>query len=120
MHNRRFSALRSLPLALLLALPLAACGEDGGGGGGGDACDSSTLTYANFAEGFFTDYCTRCHAPGAAVHQDPDFDTIEKVMAQSARINARAGAGLTMPPSDPRPSTQERADLSEWIECGTK
>ncbi len=115
-----FSSLFSFPLALALVLPLSmttlACGGDDDDGQA--ACDSSTLTYTNFAESFFSDYCTACHAPGAAVRQSPDLDTYANVSAQADRANARAGNGLTMPPLDPRPSAEERADLAEWVSCG--
>jgi len=116
------SSLFSFPLALAVVLPLSmttlACGGDDDDGG--DACDTSTLTYTNFGESFFSDYCVGCHSPGAAVRQAPDLDTFANVSASADRANARAGSGLTMPPLDPRPSAEERADLAEWISCGAK
>ncbi len=113
-------SLFSFPLAVALMIPLSmtslACGGDDDDGGAN--CDDSTLTYANFAESFMNDYCTGCHAPDATVRQAPDLNTYASVSASSDRVNARAGNGTTMPPFDPRPSAQERADLAEWISCG--
>lgn len=123
MKNRSLSSLFSFPLALAVALPLSmttvACGgDDDDDGGTGVNCDDSTLTYANFGEQFFTSFCTDCHAPDAVVSQSPSLDSYDAVSAQADRANARAGIGLTMPPTEPRPSAQERADLAEWVECG--
>ena len=124
MQNRPRFSLFSFPLALALALPLSmttlACGGDDDDDDGGVNCDESTLTYATFGEQFMTDYCTDCHAPGADNPINPDLDTLATVQAQAGRVDARAGRGLTMPPLEPRPSAEERALLSEWIECGAE
>ncbi len=115
MKNRSvFSFSRAALMALPLALAVACGGDDDTGGAN---CDDSTLTYANFAESFFTDYCTACHSPDETVRQAPDLHTYAAVQSVASRANARAGNGSTMPPFDPRPSAQERADLAEWVAC---
>ncbi len=119
----RLSSLFSVPLALALLVPLSmstlACGGEDDDGNV-DECETSTLTYANFGETFFEDYCVKCHAPGAAGRQAPDLDTYANVVANSATANARAGLGITMPPLDPKPSAENRDLLNEWISCGAK
>lgn len=82
------------------------------------------LTYANFGEGFMTDYCTSCHDSAksggdrSGAPSGTDFDSLDLVKSFSGRIKSRAGNGSTMPPFDPRPVAQERADLTEWLDCG--
>ena len=121
--TKKVPLIRNTLLALVLSLPLAACGDDGGGGGGGD-CATSELTYANFGETFMTTYCVACHdsaksggerlgAPAGA-----DYDDSALIQSMASLINSRAGQGSTMPPTAPRPVAEERADLKEWLECG--
>jgi hypothetical protein len=98
----------------------------------GATCPSgSTLTYDNFAKGFMTKYCLRCHSStvsGAERNKAPDdhnFDALADLELVAGHINQRAGSGPSatneeMPPSDPKPSTEEREQLSEWIACGLK
>ncbi|MCP4447420.1 MAG: cytochrome c [Myxococcales bacterium] len=122
MKYRALSPLCSFPLTLGLLLSLAlttsACGADDDGDEEVD-CSTSQLTYENFGEQFFSNYCTACHAPGAETRRSPDLDTLDAVQAQSTQVNRRAGNGTNMPPTDPKPSAAERADLDEWITCGT-
>ncbi len=91
--------------------------------------DEQTLTWEGFGRGFMDQYCLGCHSgtlAGAARHEAPvgmDFDTLELVRAHAARIDVRAGIGpessnRSMPSQNPRPSDQERRDLSEWLACG--
>ena len=70
------------------------------------ACDPS-LTYASFGMQFFATYCAGCHAWDQQSAQD--FGTA---------IVGAAGTGTYMPPVDPRPSPQERQQLTAWITCG--
>ena len=90
---------------------------------------TSTVTYANFGEGFMNTYCTGCHSStltGADRMGAPaqhDFDTQLGVQQVGDHIDQAAGAGPAatndqMPPSDPRPSMMERQQLAEWIACG--
>jgi hypothetical protein len=89
----------------------------------------STLTYDNFAKAFFSNYCLRCHSEkvtGAArmdAPSDHNFDTLAEIDLLSMHIDEMAGSGpsatnTTMPPSDPKPTMEERQKLSEWIVCG--
>lgn len=98
----------------------------------GATCPSgSTLTYDNFGMKFFSDYCVRCHSEkitGDArmmAPADHNFDTLAEIDLLSPHIDEMAGSGpsatnMTMPPSDPKPTMDERQKLSEWIACGVK
>ena len=95
----------------------------------GATCPSnSTLTYANFGKKFMTDYCLRCHSEkvtGSARNRAPadhNFDTLADVDLMAHHIDQKAGSGpkatnTAMPPSDPKPTAEERKKLSEWIAC---
>ena len=56
---------------------------------------------------FFSTYCGACH-------------TWDQQSAQTSGdiIVSAAGTGTFMPPSDPRPTPQQRAQLTAWIACG--
>jgi hypothetical protein len=93
--------------------------------------DNSTLTYDNFGMKFFSDYCLRCHSEkltgDARMMAPPDhnFDKLSDIDLLSPHIDEMAGSGpkatnVTMPPSDPKPTMEERQKLSEWIACGVK
>tara|TARA_R110002096_G_scaffold77896_12_gene183566 strand:- start:71201 stop:71719 length:519 start_codon:yes stop_codon:yes gene_type:complete len=136
--NRRIQLTRDLLLGLAFSVSLAACGGDGADTGAdastpadasapADAadCTTSTLTYANFGEQFFADFCTTCHS-STSLHRNgapasKNWDTLEQVMADSVRIQVRAGLGTSMPPSavEAIPTAEDRAKLAEWIDCGT-
>lgn len=83
------------------------------------------LTYENFAESFFTANCTTCHASDADDRRgaplSKNWDTLANVQAGASRIKIRAGSGMTMPPATAPafPSADDRAKLSEWIDCGS-
>ncbi len=118
---------------LLVALSLiGACGEDSGplpiADAGPDATpvDCAAITYDNFEDSFFEEYCRDCHLSslsgserkGASV--GIDFDNHDLVSMFSFAIKRTAGEGITMPPSfaQSRPSTEERSKLTTWIRCG--
>jgi Cytochrome c len=92
--------------------------------------DSSTLTYENFGKEFFSKYCTSCHSSkvkGDARMKAPadhNFDTYEEIELLSEHIDQKAAAGtktnVSMPPTDPKPTLEERKKLGEWIACGLK
>jgi hypothetical protein len=86
------------------------------GGAGGD-------TWASFAQGFFASNCTRCHSStltGAARNGAPDgynWDDETAVRAHLDNIRSAVGVGNFMPPSDPRPSCDERRRIVRWIDA---
>ena len=91
----------------------------------------STLTYANFGKKFFSDYCLRCHSESVKgdarmmAPADHNFDQLSQIDLLSPHIDEKAGSGpsatnVMMPPSDPKPTIEERQKLSEWIACGVK
>lgn len=100
---------------------------------------SSTLTYASFGQSFFGTYCTRCHSStvtGDARHGATigvNFDTLEGIRDHACTIDSFAGSGpngtftfmpfditaLNPVPPEEFPTVQERAQLSQWIACGT-
>jgi hypothetical protein len=92
--------------------------------------DESDLTYDNFAKGFFSEYCNRCHSADVKGDKrmnapaDHNFDTLEQIELLQDHIDQMAAAGkktnTTMPPSDPKPSLEDRKKLGEWIACGLK
>jgi hypothetical protein len=117
-----------VPIVLLVAALAAGCGgtqplapADGGSNDSADATDPTdaaldgdgaigcdpSLTYANFGKAFLDTYCFRCHG----------FDQQSAQTSGSAIVGA-AGTGTFMPPVDPRPSDQERQQLTAWIACG--
>jgi hypothetical protein len=86
------------------------------GGAGGD-------TWANYAQGFFAMYCTRCHAStlsGDARNGAPvgyDWDVEAAVRARLDFIRTAVGVGNFMPPTDPKPSCDERRRIVRWIDA---
>jgi uncharacterized membrane protein len=92
-------------------------------------CPSAAApTYASFGRAFMTSYCTRCHSStlaGAARSGAPaghDFDSRLGVIAVAEHVDEYAAAGPTvtnetMPPSDPRPTVEERRQLGAWLAC---
>lgn len=87
----------------------------------------STLTYESFAQAFFENYCTRCHAVASSDRRGAplgyDFDTLDGVRARLPAIDLVAAAGprnvnIVMPLGTPAPTDAERDMLGEWIACG--
>lgn len=95
----------------------------------GESADCDELTWENFAQQFFVDYCLRCHSEtlvsDLARTDAPvgiNYDTIEGVREFKKRIRLRAGELGDMPPrllAVPRPNEEERVRLIQWIDCGT-
>jgi hypothetical protein len=111
---------RALPTLCLLALPslcfLGCVGtpiQDHPCPPGG-----TTLTYENFGEDFFQDYCVRCHG-GPGGYSSHSFTTVDAIRADAARIfiNA-AGPNEFMPPGPDGPPQSARDDLADWLACG--
>jgi len=86
--------------------------------------EDSILTAENFGAPFMLTHCTGCHHAAlkegerAGAPLDVDFESLDKVRAQAARIWARAAdQNASMPPVGPPPEA-ERAQLGEWLACG--
>ena len=143
LHRQMKKSARGLPglahavVGVGLHLPALGCGSepdepDAGQtmSSTGSTCpDQQTLTYTSFARGFFETYCTRCHsatpAGGSRQGAPPGYnwDEIETVRAHASEIDRVAAGGPSaintfMPPSEPRPSDDERRQLGEWLACG--
>lgn len=117
-----------------LVLVMAGCGggeETQVGDLTGTVCPEggTSLTYEEFARPFLEDYCLRCHSADVegpareGAPADHNFDTHSECRNLADHIDQRAGSGpdatnTEMPPDDPRPSTEERRMLSEWLACG--
>jgi uncharacterized membrane protein len=86
------------------------------GGAGGD-------TWGSYASGFFTMYCTRCHATtlsGAARNGAPDgynWDDEATVSAHLAEIRDAVGVENFMPFNPPDPTCAERKRIVRWIDA---
>ncbi|HET8935409.1 MAG TPA: hypothetical protein VFN67_18305 [Polyangiales bacterium] len=116
--------------------------DHGGAGSGGHdhekmigtpteaACPTDNKpTYANFGEKFMKDYCLRCHSTAVkdaarnGAPSDHNFDALADIDLLKNHIDQYAGSGpkitnTKMPPSDPKPTMEEREKLSQWIACG--
>jgi hypothetical protein len=88
-------------------------------------CANGTyLTYNNFGGAFLNNYCTSCHhsqipaedRQGAPLEANFDSAYLAQVWRASIILKA-IGEAPTMPPSQSVP-TQERRELSEWLNCG--
>lgn len=121
----------------VLSLSPLGCGDDDDDDGPPDDGDGvscppggTQLTEQSFGRPFLGAYCTRCHSStltGAERNGAPpglDWDRMDVVRANAAEMNEQAGANadgsvnVEMPPSDPRPSDDERRRLAEWLACG--
>lgn len=125
--------MRSWRELLIVAL-LGACGNDIGSDPIIDdddpppaaTCDSSFLDHDNFGAPFVANWCRGCHSSAVPMNMrqkapiDVNFDGEGDLVVWAERIKIRAaGTKPTMPPAG-GPSDEERALLSEWIECGMK
>ena len=96
---------------------------------GADCPDGSSLTYANFGKDFVSKYCLRCHSRSVkgdarmGAPSDHNFDTLSEIELLAMHMDQKAGAGPDstnemMPPSNPKPTLDERKKLGEWLACG--
>ncbi len=86
-------------------------------------CDDS-ITYDSWAETFFSTYCTSCHSSertGTERHGAPDsanFNTYAGVeLKWNYIIEMATGFNPRMPPSNPKPTDEEREILHAWLWC---
>lgn len=103
--------------------------------------DPGTLTYDSFGKSFMDRYCTWCHASGlpramrngAPIYHD--YDSLLGVLETIDHVDEEAGFGpdaenTLMPPdrcpttaggsldrSCPKPTDEERRQLSVWLAC---
>jgi len=119
---------RSMFLAAMLLVTATGCPTARPTPTGATCPQGSTLTYDNFGKPFMENYCTDCHSSelkGKARHGAPiyhDFDTFLGIMQVANHIDSWSAAGPNavneiMPENDPKPSTEERYQLGEWIAC---
>jgi uncharacterized membrane protein len=125
--------LRFLALASL-ALSAASCGGDDdhhdeeGAHSGAVCAPGSTLSYESFGHTFMETYCTRCHSNAVTgdmrqgAPADHNFNTLAGILVMADHIDEHAAAGpnavnTAMPPSDPKPTEDERRKLGEWLAC---
>lgn len=113
MKDRRLS----LPIALLAAILIGGCGEDGGSKPDDDNGDPpDTPTYTVNVRPIIVEGCT-CHQPGGIMHSTVPLDTYANVFARKERVKARAGVEGTMPPTGPLPQGS-RQTIIAWVEGG--
>jgi hypothetical protein len=105
------------PTLAILALALAACGDDSL-----PDCPPSALTYQTFGEPFLVNWCRGCHSrdlPPEMRQGAPEtvnFNDRRDVRQFAGRISSVVSA-QSMPPAG-GPGEQERGLLTEWIRCG--
>jgi mono/diheme cytochrome c family protein len=112
--------MKSLSAAALGIVLFACLGACAGEPIGDDPCPpgGTTLTYEDFGEEFFAEWCVRCHG-GPNGYSSRSFTTLADIQAESARIFINAAAGNAfMPPGPDGPSREERDELATWLACG--
>ena len=105
-------------------------GNDGAESSTGAVCpEGSTLTYESFGKSFMEKYCVTCHSTaleGAAARKGApeghDFDLLEGILPAAEHIDQYAAIGPNasnqkMPPTDPKPTDEERTQLGQWLAC---
>ncbi|HVZ33998.1 MAG TPA: hypothetical protein VG963_16340 [Polyangiaceae bacterium] len=86
--------------------------SDGGAGGG--SC--SALTYASFGQQFLTSYCVGCHG-STLVSGGVRLDSLSNLQSHKAAVKSAVADG-TMPQGSKKPTSDERTQLENWIDCG--
>lgn len=103
--------------------------DSGSGTSGGDS-GASGDTWANYAAGFFTTYCTSCHNSNDSTGRD---FTVQAIVLQN-KVAMRCGVAVTQDPSwncaaspvakqfpigtGPKPTDAERDRIVAWISAG--
>jgi mono/diheme cytochrome c family protein len=78
----------------------------------------TTLTYENFGQSFFSEWCVSCHG-GPNGYSSRAFTDVDSIRAQADDIFKNAAEdNATMPPGPVGPSKAQRDDLAEWLACG--
>ena len=103
--------------------------DSGSGTSSGDS-GASGDTWANYAAGFFTTYCTSCHNSSDSTGRD---FTVQAIVLQN-KVAMRCGVAVTQDPSwncaaspvakqfpigtGPKPTDAERDRIVAWITAG--
>jgi cytochrome c5 len=90
--------------------------------------DDCAQTYENFGKAFLDKYCNNCHASTVkgfarkGAPADLAYDNLEVVKAKKDEMvkHVVMPGKKQMPPSDPKPSDEERAQFKAWLECEYK
>lgn len=82
-------------------------------------CPSNmTLTYDNFAQPFFQQWCVSCHG-GPNGYSSRSLTDVATIRAQAADIFRNAAEdNTTMPPGPNDPPQEDRYKLADWLACG--
>ncbi len=86
-----------------------------------ESCDSAPpVTWANWADGFFSSYCRACHSSGTAERygapEGVDFDTLADVIQWRERIQVRTLEAEDMPVGG-GVYDEDLELLQVWLEC---
>lgn len=107
---------------LILQFLLLSCSDSSSDGAESDnntdATTNSGLTYENFASGFFSSYCIRCHSQTPQNGAPFSLATYNDVFPRLSRIRVKVYVEGSMPPSTPKPTADERSKLNTWIQEG--
>lgn len=88
-----------------------------------EACETE-LSYANFGEPYFLDWCRGCHSAGLAEGQRGgapiglDFEDVETIRELAPLIAVKATGAMPVMPPAAGPGEDERALLAAWLACG--
>ncbi len=78
----------------------------------------TTLTYDNFGQQFFQNYCVSCHG-GSNGYSSRSFTDVATIRSQAADIFRNAAEdNTTMPPGPYDPPQEDRYKLADWLACG--
>jgi hypothetical protein len=80
-------------------------GSSSSGGSSSAACTNET--WSNFAEGFFSSYCSECHS---------QFTTYSNVVNDASSITSKISSGEM--PLNTTLSSSEQSDILTWLGCG--
>lgn len=99
----------ALILTFMLGIAAGACSSSASLPACPTADKKTTLTYANFGQNFVSTYCTRYNS---------EYGSLSDIKSNAGDIVEKAGTGTEMPESGAKPTSDERAKLTEWLACG--
>ncbi len=108
---------------MILLTLLLACDADKATDDTASSCDTLAydVTWANFGDGFFANYCRACHSADAPDRYDApegiNFDTLDEVRALSSLIETTVIINETMPEGG-GVYDQDLEFLGYFLECG--